>query len=293
MGAGLDLTSQRFGKLVALEALPSAQYGKMKRTRWLTLCDCGERFVAWTFLLVTGRQKSCGCLCPPAADLAGQTLGKLRVVERMTTTVYRCVCECTTVKMLTSIELKTTRSCGCSRRGRVLGPVKRYDVGAGRLLTVAEMAAEVGVSDVAIRNRMERGLSPAAAMRPPMRRGGKVPITNIGEGSAPWNERRYAMPDGAQKTKREAAASIGITMSALMNRMSDGLSAAEAVALGNNAAATKYEVYGHMLTLPQLAAISGRDAARLSIHLRAGRDPVSLLKPPSQRARKFGTAGAR
>lgn len=265
MGALLDLTNKRVGMLVALYALPAVQYGKHKRTRWMCICDCGNSFIAWTMLLAKGKQKSCGCLTPPAPDLTGERRGMLSIVERITTTTYRCICDCGTEKIIASIDLKQTRSCGCSRRGRVLGPVKRYDVD-GEMLTISEMASRVGVTQTAIYARLSRGLSPKEAMKPPTSRWGHR--QSSGKGSAPWNVRRYHLADGRELTLEEIASEVGVTESAMRNRMSDGLTVDQAMAMGKDGSTERYEIFGKMLTVTEIVAISGRDRARLSRRLK-------------------------
>jgi hypothetical protein len=54
----LNITGQRFGRLVPLEPLPKTF--KHSNKRWLCQCDCGERTVVASHNL--GRTRSCGCL---------------------------------------------------------------------------------------------------------------------------------------------------------------------------------------------------------------------------------------
>lgn len=54
----LDLTGQRFGRLVVLQ--PVENIGG--RTAWLCRCDCGKEVTAKTYHLRTGHVTSCGCL---------------------------------------------------------------------------------------------------------------------------------------------------------------------------------------------------------------------------------------
>lgn len=54
-----DLTGQRFGKLVALEATTERKDGSVV---WICECDCGSRILVPCNLLTSGRVKSCGCL---------------------------------------------------------------------------------------------------------------------------------------------------------------------------------------------------------------------------------------
>ena len=58
MPKALDLTNQRFGKLVAISRAKS-QKGK---TYWNCHCDCGNDIIVQTCHLTDGRTKSCGCL---------------------------------------------------------------------------------------------------------------------------------------------------------------------------------------------------------------------------------------
>lgn len=53
----LDITNQRFGKLVALYKLPS----RKGKTYWMCQCDCGNQKEVQTGHLTSGNIKSCGC----------------------------------------------------------------------------------------------------------------------------------------------------------------------------------------------------------------------------------------
>lgn len=54
----IDLTGQRFGRLVVVERAES----KGKRTMWKCLCDCGNTKVVEAGNLKTGHTTSCGCV---------------------------------------------------------------------------------------------------------------------------------------------------------------------------------------------------------------------------------------
>ena len=58
MPKALDLTGQRFGKLVALSKAPS----RSGKTYWLCQCDCGNQKEIQTNHLTSGATQSCGCL---------------------------------------------------------------------------------------------------------------------------------------------------------------------------------------------------------------------------------------
>lgn len=53
----IDLTGQRFGKLVVIDRAES----RGKQTMWNCLCDCGNKTVAFGGHLKDGHTKSCGC----------------------------------------------------------------------------------------------------------------------------------------------------------------------------------------------------------------------------------------
>ena len=58
MGRLIDLTGQRFGRLVVVERAENVG----KNAAWICKCDCGKQVVSAGFDLVRGKAKSCGCL---------------------------------------------------------------------------------------------------------------------------------------------------------------------------------------------------------------------------------------
>lgn len=59
MGKSLDLTGQRFGRLVALKK--SERTDAKRNTWWICQCDCGNIKEVRTSCLIHGYAKSCGC----------------------------------------------------------------------------------------------------------------------------------------------------------------------------------------------------------------------------------------
>lgn len=57
----VDLTGQRFGRLLIIEEGPRA-CDKYRRVRWVCRCDCGKQTVVTAGNLSSGGTKSCGCL---------------------------------------------------------------------------------------------------------------------------------------------------------------------------------------------------------------------------------------
>ena len=80
----IDLSGQRFGRLVAMHAMPPKKKGGS--TRWLCRCDCGNESTPGTAQLRRGRAKSCGCFQAEAARSANATHGQIKSSE------YRAWC---------------------------------------------------------------------------------------------------------------------------------------------------------------------------------------------------------
>lgn len=59
MGAFVDLTGQRFGRLVVVKQMPERKNG---RVLWECKCDCGNTTYVASYSLKSGHAKSCGCL---------------------------------------------------------------------------------------------------------------------------------------------------------------------------------------------------------------------------------------
>lgn len=119
----LDLTGQRFGKLVAIEVV----YTDNKR-KWFCKCDCGGELKATAGELRGGNFKSCGCLAHTdlsavkTSNLEGGKFGILTVIKSVSKTkwgwdVWLCECECGKQKEVEGRMLvqNKIRSCGCLR----------------------------------------------------------------------------------------------------------------------------------------------------------------------------------
>lgn len=57
MSARIDITGQRFGRLIALNNASRSAQGMI----WLCLCDCGNKTSVHAKYLKAGNTKSCGC----------------------------------------------------------------------------------------------------------------------------------------------------------------------------------------------------------------------------------------
>ena len=142
MGKALDLTGQRFGKVVALEKTD-------KRTNqglviWKCQCDCGNIFETAGSSLKSGNTQSCGCnnalrrlnnensqknIVPN-----GSRFGKLTVIEDLgyrpqvkghQRRWYKCLCDCGNEKevqgnLLKSGHVSSCGKCNFSSRGEYI-----------------------------------------------------------------------------------------------------------------------------------------------------------------------------
>lgn len=119
----IDLTGQRFGRLIAIE--PVVVNGHRK---WLCRCDCGNIKSVATGSLRSGGTKSCGCLNREFLDLTGEKFGRLTVEsinKEKTQNGYihwNCVCDCgnkvvaSTSNLMNKDVSKRVQSCGCLKR---------------------------------------------------------------------------------------------------------------------------------------------------------------------------------
>lgn len=57
----IDLTSQRFGRLVVLERVPN-KTDNSRRVYWKCQCDCGNTYIGSGHALKSGQLMSCGCM---------------------------------------------------------------------------------------------------------------------------------------------------------------------------------------------------------------------------------------
>ena len=120
----VDLTGQRFGKLVVLSEI--ADRDKHKHVKWLCVCDCGNRTTQAGVDLRKGSTTSCGCT--RRRNIAGETFGQLTAIKDIGKThwgsrVWECLCDCgrKTEHSLGSLIGGSATSCGCSRVKDITG----------------------------------------------------------------------------------------------------------------------------------------------------------------------------
>lgn len=117
----MDLSGQRFGRLVAVELMPKTG----RRRSWKCICDCGAITVVDVGDLRGASTISCGCFrlnygTSNAIDLAGQIFGRLRALRRVSSDQrgvrWLCKCNCGKEHTALAAELRGGRviSCGCA-----------------------------------------------------------------------------------------------------------------------------------------------------------------------------------
>lgn len=119
----LDLTGQRFNRLLVLEEGPKNAKG---RTSWVCQCDCGVKKVVLTTQLTAHRTQSCGCLqrertrlANQSEDLSGKRFGRLTVINRQpNSSLWKCRCDCgnEVITDTNHLNMGHTQSCGCLQK---------------------------------------------------------------------------------------------------------------------------------------------------------------------------------
>ena len=92
-----DLTGSRFGKIVALYAVSEVKEG-YGASVWRCRCDCGKEINVMYFSLLSGNNKSCGCL---------KEESQKRLLERMELVDGTCV------EWLKDRKIRTDNKSGC------------------------------------------------------------------------------------------------------------------------------------------------------------------------------------
>ena len=123
MGKLIDLTGQRFGRLVVLKR-GIATDGRGEAF-WLCQCDCGNITTVSGYKLRSGHTRSCGCLAREdnskrsTKNEVGNKYGKLTVVEYAGSSngnaLWKCQCDCGNYCLVRGKDLRCgyTMSCGC------------------------------------------------------------------------------------------------------------------------------------------------------------------------------------
>ncbi len=127
---GINLTGQRFGRLVVLREVENhISPSGTKYRQWECQCDCGNKVNVLQTSLRKGATKSCGCLQDvfKETDLTGQRIGQLTVMSKTDdaplsgNTIWKCTCDCGNIKLYTTKILLSGKA--------VWDDAKPYDTG--------------------------------------------------------------------------------------------------------------------------------------------------------------------
>lgn len=129
MGKMIDLTGQKFGRLLVIKKDENAV--KTRGAYWICRCDCGKEKSILSSNLRGGLTQSCGCYNKEInskpkeiQDMVGKRFGKLTVIKREGThiskggqkkPIWLCQCDCGNKTIVTTGDLNSghTKSCGC------------------------------------------------------------------------------------------------------------------------------------------------------------------------------------
>lgn len=150
----LDLTGQRFGRLIAVSPTKKGQ-----KTAWLCRCDCGNEKIIVTASLRNGSTQSCGCLHKESVirlnaskkkDIPTNTkFGRLTVLKEGGRTnkglvQWVCQCDCGKQILVSGADLRSggRSSCGCLRsfgEDKMVGLLEEMDLNFSREFTFNDL----------------------------------------------------------------------------------------------------------------------------------------------------------
>lgn len=124
MPPALDITGQKYNELTAIECVGTANNGQKI---WKCVCSCGKEVNVTIGNLRSGHTKSCGHLnylegkiLQKRRDILGKRFGRLTVVEYLSKSKCRCLCDCGNEIIRHCNHIGTTTfSCGCYQKERI------------------------------------------------------------------------------------------------------------------------------------------------------------------------------
>ncbi len=131
MSVQIDITGQRFGRLIAVCPTPDRNIRGL--VIWTCLCVCGNKCKVNGNHLRTGHTNSCGCISKERLIMLGKSkiphfegkrFGRLMVIKQMPVrrvfgksrqVMWECQCDCGGTILVSTSHLKAGyyRSCGC------------------------------------------------------------------------------------------------------------------------------------------------------------------------------------
>lgn len=129
MGKTIDLTGQRFGKLLVIKKDESIIPKSGRHARWICQCDCGNIVSVQSNHLRAGDTTACSLACKNRIP-NGSQFGKLTVIEMTNeraknggAVLYKCQCDCGNIELVSSTELRANRKFHCSKCGFSSGEI--------------------------------------------------------------------------------------------------------------------------------------------------------------------------
>ena len=137
-----DFKNKKFNQLTVISL--SNKVDENKRTYFRFKCDCGKEKEICAYLIISGRQKSCGCMVhnrTKIEDYLGKKYGKLTVIglgkkdnskNKYHRTYFEVKCDCGENRIVDMSKLKNghTKSCGCTKDRSKMGNRKPKGVSA-------------------------------------------------------------------------------------------------------------------------------------------------------------------
>lgn len=121
MGKLIDLTGQRFGRLIAIERVEKPKNIK-KGTFWRCKCDCGNETITMSTSLREGRTKSCGCLWLNSISLSkGEAACNTAFRNMLNHAKERGITVEINITIFKSIAQKKCHYCGCDPNQKSFG----------------------------------------------------------------------------------------------------------------------------------------------------------------------------
>jgi len=132
LGKFIDLTGQRFGRLVVEYTVEKPKNLKGTYKYWLCKCDCGNEKIIMGRNLYKGISKSCG-QCSRIENLIDKRFGRLLVKEfygknKNNQSLWKCKCDCGNITFVTSSHLMHGHTKSCSCLLKELHESKRLDI---------------------------------------------------------------------------------------------------------------------------------------------------------------------
>lgn len=129
MGRTIDLTGQRFGKLLVIKKDESVAPKNGRHTKWICQCDCGNIISVQSNHLRAGEATACSQACKTRIP-NGSQFGKLTVIEMTNeraknggSVLYKCQCDCGNIELVSSTELRANRKFHCLKCGFSAGEI--------------------------------------------------------------------------------------------------------------------------------------------------------------------------